>query len=259
MVRPAAETVELWTVTMFGFSTVYLARHGQTEWNLAGRRQGRLDSPLTALGREQAHAGAKLLADTVHAAGDGLGAGTGSAGSGGIDTIAASPLGRARTTADVYAAALNLPVAVYQDLAEVDHGAVSGLTNAEIEAAYPDFKAKRAQDKYGLCFPGGESYADADARAARVLAAIAASGARRPLIVAHEMIGRMLLRNLAGLSPEQALATHQPWDVIYRVAPGSAPRVDRLEARGADELVPQATVLVPQAAVLVQQTEEDQK
>lgn len=217
---------------MFGFSTVYLARHGQTEWNLAGRRQGRLDSPLTERGREQASAGAKLLAGVVEAAV------AGSVGRGGIDAIAASALGRARTTAERYGAALNLPVTLYQDLVEVDHGAVSGLTNAGIEAAYPGFTAKRAQDKYEFCFPGGESYADADARAARVLAAIAASGARRPLIVSHEMIGRMLLRNLAGLSVRQALATHQPWNVIYRVGPGpgSAPRVDRLETRDAAAL-----------------------
>ncbi|MFD7158171.1 histidine phosphatase family protein [Kribbella sp. NPDC059898] len=41
--------------------TTYLARHGQTEWNVAGRRQGRLDSPLTALGLEQARRNGRLL------------------------------------------------------------------------------------------------------------------------------------------------------------------------------------------------------
>jgi probable phosphoglycerate mutase len=56
--------------------TVYLARHGQTEWNAAGRRQGRLDSPLTALGLQQAAQNAELLSAQ------------------GIDAIFASPVGR---------------------------------------------------------------------------------------------------------------------------------------------------------------------
>ncbi|MBT6023839.1 MAG: histidine phosphatase family protein, partial [Gammaproteobacteria bacterium] len=40
---------------------VYVLRHGQTEWNLAGRMQGRMDSPLTALGEAQADAHGALL------------------------------------------------------------------------------------------------------------------------------------------------------------------------------------------------------
>ena len=38
----------------WGFESVFLTRHGETEWNLKRRRQGQLDSPLTAAGRQQA-------------------------------------------------------------------------------------------------------------------------------------------------------------------------------------------------------------
>ncbi|MGW7679643.1 phosphoglycerate mutase family protein [Kribbella sp. NPDC054772] len=41
--------------------TIYLARHGQTEWNTTGHRQGRLDSPLTPVGLQQATRNAELL------------------------------------------------------------------------------------------------------------------------------------------------------------------------------------------------------
>ena len=41
---------------------IYLFRHGETEWNVAGKMQGRLDSPLTERGRQQALAHGKLLA-----------------------------------------------------------------------------------------------------------------------------------------------------------------------------------------------------
>jgi broad specificity phosphatase PhoE len=66
---------------------VLLARHGQTEWNALGRRQGQLDSPLTAAGVEQAHRHAKTVAVR------------------GIDGIFTSPLGRALTTAEIIAGA----------------------------------------------------------------------------------------------------------------------------------------------------------
>ena len=63
-------------------STLYLLRHGQTEFNLQGRVQGRCDAPLTPLGIEQAHAAAAWLAEQ-HVD---------------FDRLCTSPLGRAKTT-----------------------------------------------------------------------------------------------------------------------------------------------------------------
>jgi probable phosphoglycerate mutase len=186
---------------MFAFDTVYLARHGQTEWNVEGRRQGRLDSPLTAEGVAQVERNAAALRGTV------------------IDALYCSPMGRARASAAVFAAALGIAAQVVDELAEVDHGELSGLIRAEVEAAWPGFEQERARDKYHCRFPGGESYADADARAGRALARIARSGARRPLLVSHEMIGRMLLKNLAGLDRAEALGLHQPSDLVYIARP----------------------------------------
>lgn len=51
----------------------------------------------------------------------------------------------------------------------------------------------------------------------------------RPLVVSHEMVGRMLLRNLAGLDVRTALACGHPHDVVYRVRIGEA-RYERLPA-----------------------------
>jgi broad specificity phosphatase PhoE len=182
---------------MAPFTRVLLARHGQTEWNLTGRRQGRADSPLTAAGLAQAHRNAELLRAED------------------IDLICTSPLGRARTTAEIIAEAAGVPVHVHHGLAEVDHGDFTGLTGAEIAHRAPE----RAHDKYRWRFPSGESYADADRRAAAALQAIAVD-TRRPLIVSHEMIGRMLVRTLLGEPPATALARHQPHDAVYEVADG---------------------------------------
>jgi probable phosphoglycerate mutase len=177
----------------------YLARHGETEWNKAGRRQGQLDSALTEKGLAQARGHGSVL----------LGRG--------IDAIFSSPLGRALTTARRIGESLGLAVEVVDELAEVHHGDFAGLSNTEILRRYPLEVARRKLDKYTWIFPGGESYAAADTRAAKALARVAQ--AKRPLLVSHEMIGRMLLKNLLGLQAHDALGRSQPHDVIYEVDP----------------------------------------
>lgn len=101
-------------------------RHGQTEWNLAGRRQGRLDSALTQTGRENAVRLATML-ETA-----------------GIDRIFSSPLARARRTAEIVAERLRIDVQLVPDLAEVHHGVMAGLTDPEIAARFPDEWRSRA-------------------------------------------------------------------------------------------------------------------
>jgi broad specificity phosphatase PhoE len=60
-------------------------------------------------------------------------------------------------------------------------------------------------------------------------ALIARSGVARPLFVSHEMIGRMLLRNLLDLQPLEALTYGHPHEVIYRVDP-AARTLDEIRA-----------------------------
>lgn len=191
------------------FDVVYLARHGQTEWNEMGRKQGQLDSPLTVAGHRHAEDLARV------------------AGTLDVDLVASSPIGRALTTAQACSGVVGLTVQVFDELAEVDHGDMAGLTTSEANAQFPGALDQRALDKYGWRFPGGESYADADSRAAVALGRVARTGARRPLIVSHEMIGRMLLRNLLEGRPAEVIGTQQPHHVVYRVDP-STKQVDEL-------------------------------
>jgi broad specificity phosphatase PhoE len=182
------------------WETVFLARHAQTEWNVQRRRQGRLDSPLTAYGRRETRRHAAALKPMA------------------IDAIFASPLGRTRETARIFGETLALEPVIVDDLAELDHGAFTGLTNDEIDAGFPGERTKRAAGKYEYRFPGGESYADADIRVGRALSRITG---RRPLLVAHEMVGRMLLRHLLGLDPAAALARTLPHEVVLEIDPGA--------------------------------------
>jgi broad specificity phosphatase PhoE len=184
------------------FGLVLVARHGQTEWNERGRRQGQLDSPLTSLGVQQAMLLARAVAQQP-----------------GIDGVFSSPLQRAVSTATECGMVLDLPVVVIEELTEVHHGVMAGLTAMEIEARFPGEMSRRNYDKYRWRFPGGESYADADARAAAAIDKIASCHARCPLIVTHEMIGRMLMRHLVATTPAVALEWSHPQEVLYKIDP----------------------------------------
>ncbi|MDB5632146.1 MAG: Phosphoglycerate mutase [Tardiphaga sp.] len=137
--------------------TIYYIRHGQTEWNAAGRFQGSMDIPLNDLGREQAaHAGG-ILKDLFARDGRGpenLG-------------FVSSPLGRARSTMEFVRSQLDLPAADYaldDRLREIGYGHWEGSTLAQQQASHPDVFAARQTDKWGMPPPGGESYASVQIR-----------------------------------------------------------------------------------------------
>jgi probable phosphoglycerate mutase len=86
----------------------WFIRHGETDWNTVNRTQGRTDVPLNANGVDQAHAAAARLVGRD------------------IRAVACSPLGRARHTADIIAAALGLQAVVHTDLQEANFGVHEG-------------------------------------------------------------------------------------------------------------------------------------
>lgn len=182
--------------------TIYLMRHGQTEWNAAGRPQGRLDSPLTELGREQAAQHARRLAGVP------------------FRRAYTSPLGRARQTAERVLAGRAVPLTVLDDLAELDWGDLAGLTAAEREHLSPEVQDARRADRWNTPIPGGESYASARPRAERVVELLLRSGPGEILVVGHEMINRLLRMELCGLSSDEALWLSHPQDVVYRLHDG---------------------------------------
>jgi broad specificity phosphatase PhoE len=86
----------------------WFLRHGETDWNAQGISQGNVDIPLNAVGVAQARAAADKLRNR------------------GIATIVASPLSRARVTAEFVGEALGLQVAIDPDLREVSFGVQEG-------------------------------------------------------------------------------------------------------------------------------------
>jgi broad specificity phosphatase PhoE len=196
------------------FERVYLVRHGETEWNREGRRQGQLDSPLTPEGAEHADAIGRFAACLP------------------VDGVLCSPLGRAHRTALTIADRIGRTVQVVADLAEVHHGDFAGMTNPEIDARYPGVLQRRESDKYNWPFPGGESYRHGAARARSALEQAMAQGCVNPLLVTHEMIGRMLLAALLELDPEAALARDLPHGYLYEVFPEKRLLVEHIPPDG---------------------------
>jgi broad specificity phosphatase PhoE len=149
-----------------GANEVLLVRHGETDDNAANRFQGRTDTPLNDRGREQSRALACSLA------GEGLRA------------LYASPLSRARETAEIVGAQLGLEPVYDERLVEADTGEWSGRLYAEVVADDPDaFATWRAADPR-FRFPGGESVAEQRARVAAALADVGA-GPLPAVVVTH--------------------------------------------------------------------------
>jgi probable phosphoglycerate mutase len=185
---------------------IYLLRHGETVWNRADRRQGRLDSPLTLLGIAQARAVAGLLGDLLNGA---------------QVPIQASPLGRAWQTAAIVAEALGHDAdAIVTDerLAEISYGRWEGMTVAEIKRADPAYWARRRTDRWTIPTPDGESFADLQARLEPWLAE--QDLARDLIVIGHGALNRALVGLLARLSPEQALALPEDQQSLFRLSDG---------------------------------------
>lgn len=144
--------------------TVWLVRHGQTEWSANGRHTGRSDIPLTAEGDEQA----RTLGPAVQAMD--------------FDLVLCSPRIRAQRTA---ALAGLVPFEITDDLQEWDYGEVEGLTTAQIHEEVPDWTIWEGP------WRGGETADDVAARADRLIERVRASGAARVALIGHGHFSRV--------------------------------------------------------------------
>jgi broad specificity phosphatase PhoE len=151
-----------------------IIRHGQSEWNLEHRWQGWLDSPLTTLGEQQTRDRARRLADTGFRP----------------DVVHCSDLGRARTTAEIIAAALGVGWKSNPDLRERGGGEWEGSTTDEVTTRWPGMLEAWRRGEI-TAPPGGE---DDDAVLARFDRAISTvTGAGVPtMVVTHGGLLRLI-------------------------------------------------------------------
>lgn len=127
-----------------------------------------------------------------------------------IDRVICSPLLRARETAEVIAEPHGLAVETFDTLVEVCVGRWEGMAWETIMAEFPDDYAKFMSDPSLYCYLGGESYADVYRRAKPVFDDVLASSVGKTVVmVAHNVVNRVLLAELLGLELSRAKEIRQ--------------------------------------------------
>jgi broad specificity phosphatase PhoE len=186
-------------------ATIYLVRHGETEWNRARRYQGWQDSPLTPAGTAQAEALGRRLRTLPEAAAAG---------------IVASPIGRARRTAEIIAETLETrtPIRFDDRLREITLGSWDGRDRRAIAAGAPELFAARGRWEWYFHTPDGETY---EGFAGRIAAWLAELDDEPIIAVCHGVVTRVLRGLYADLPRAVALSLTVPQDRIYRLADGT--------------------------------------
>jgi probable phosphoglycerate mutase len=168
-------------------------RHGETDWNAAGRLQGQIDIALNPRGEAQAETCGRILGRILGRAPDRLDA---------FDYVS-SPLVRSRRTMELARGALGLDPFTYRlddRLRELSFGAWEGMTWPQVKAHSPQMAAAREADKWSLQPPDGESYAMLCARIRPWLEALE----HDTIAVAHGGVARCLMHLVGGAAKELA-------------------------------------------------------
>ena len=180
-----------------GSLRIYLARHGQTDWNVERRMQGGTDTPLNATGRQQAAELAERLKGIR------------------LDAVYSSTLSRSRETAEIARGQVTLT-------------SLAGLTErrmGKFEGRRVDASDPAAAEEYARrsvvpddTLDGGESLNQFFERVRATVRAIRSRHAGGAiLIVGHGGTNRMVLRELLGLTADSANAIEQANDELYLI------------------------------------------
>ncbi len=179
---------------------IYLLRHGQTEWNLQGRMQGRMDSPLTEQGKAQASDNGALLKSQ-----------------GGVERLWVSPSGRTTETAYLVNSHTHAHIEYAEELMERDCGLWSGMTIAEIEETYPTGWHQRAVDPYWYQPPQGENLQDMLSRVHGFLDRLFDMQWDSIGMVTHGVMSKVILKFFLGLDEAECVRLRHPNDLVYRL------------------------------------------
>lgn len=188
-IQPIADTSEAPPrVTPRG--VIWFVRHGETDWNAAGRLQGRRDTALNRTGQRQAGVAGALLQQVLPD----------------LSSLAfrASPLARARATMEIARASLGLDPLDYvadERLAEISFGRWEGNPWKDIRARHPAAHKARKAAPWTYRPPEGESYADVAARLAPAIAGLSGD----TVIVSHGGVARALLAITCGMPVNEAV------------------------------------------------------
>ncbi len=163
---------------------LFVLRHGETVFTRERRFAGWRDVPLTDAGLRQSEAAAAVLSGVA------------------ISAVFASPLERARTSAEAVAKPHRLAVQIMPVFRELGFGAWEGRTRAEVEAAEPALYDvwRTAPDRFAA--PGGESLPTVAKRVAEGIETLRADhDGESVVLVTHAVVIRLIVLDGLGLGP----------------------------------------------------------
>lgn len=169
---------------MKNFTTIYIVRHGETEWNVQKLLQGQSDSPLTAKGEEQAKKVGQELAH-IH-----------------FDNVFSSDLGRTIRTAELILLEKKLAVKTTQLLRERNFGKHEGVGYEAFESEIKDLlkEYEKLSDKEKKKFKFSDEYETDDEIVARFITFLREVGVSHAcktiLVVSHGAMMKSLLIHL---------------------------------------------------------------
>jgi len=169
-------------------TTIYLVRHGETDWNLEQRYQGQQDIPLNQTGIKQA----KLIAENLDSMN--------------FSAIYSSDLKRAHQTALEIAKKVNLPITTNQALREINQGDWEGMYIKDVLAAKGEEVKAVYMNPHTARKPGGESIAEVAERMYSYLDFLAEKhNHERILVVSHGLAIATVLCKVRELPLDQAV------------------------------------------------------
>lgn len=164
---------------------IYVTRHGETEWNKAGKMQGWSDSSLTDKGASNAEKLGNRLKDTE------------------FRKIYCSPLGRALQTADYIKGDREIELVIKDELKEMGFGIWEGMEHERIEEKYPDARHKFWKQPHLYEPVDGETFEDLFARVKKVLDEIIEDnlslGDVNVLVVTHAVVKKAIYKLVTGI------------------------------------------------------------
>jgi broad specificity phosphatase PhoE len=188
---------------------IFVVRHGQSQWNGQKRVSGQLNPALTAKGKAQANALARVLRYEK------------------LTAIYASPLSRALETAKPTATQQHLPIQTHDALKEIHLGVLQGRYRDERDPEAKQLWERWQLNKLEGKVPGGESFLDLEARVVPYLESILANNQNGIiLIVSHRSVVRVILGKLMDWSREEYLPLEIGNPYLYEVVPGSKPTLN---------------------------------
>lgn len=164
---------------------LYLVRHGETDWNKAGRMQGRIEVDLNLFGFKQAHLCAKRLKPIP------------------FDMAFTSPQSRAFQTAELLVKPHDIRLEAHPALQEIHLGKWEGLTWSEVRRQHRGLNDDLSKDRQMAKIHGGESYEEVLKRSMDFMNRIAKLPMEHVLIVSHAGVIKMLLSHVMGLPIEK--------------------------------------------------------